>query len=62
VSIRFFSIVLFAASIFSADLQAQSPVALTGVVGSAEEGAMTPVTFWVGSNHGASIVKLEPLD
>ena len=22
----------------------------------------TPVTFWVGSNHGASIVKLEPLD
>jgi imidazolonepropionase-like amidohydrolase len=22
----------------------------------------TPVSFWVGSNHGASIVKLEPLD
>jgi len=22
----------------------------------------TPVTFWVGSNHGASIVKLEPLE
>jgi virginiamycin B lyase len=22
----------------------------------------TPVTFWVGSNHAASIVKLEPLD
>jgi len=22
----------------------------------------TPVTFWVGSNHGATIVKLEPLD
>ena len=22
----------------------------------------TPVTFWVGSNHGASIVKLEPID
>jgi virginiamycin B lyase len=22
----------------------------------------TPVTFWVGSNHGASIVKLEPMD
>ena len=22
----------------------------------------TPVAFWVGSNHGASIVKLEPLD
>jgi hypothetical protein len=21
-----------------------------------------PVTFWVGSNHGASIVKLEPLE
>jgi hypothetical protein len=20
----------------------------------------TPATFWVGSNHGASIVKLEP--
>src|SRR5262249_22886671 len=22
----------------------------------------TPVTFWVGSNHGASIIKLEPMD
>ncbi len=22
----------------------------------------TPVTFWVGSNHGASIVKVEPQD
>jgi virginiamycin B lyase len=22
----------------------------------------TPVTFWVGSNHGASIVKIEPLE
>src|SRR5262245_44928445 len=22
----------------------------------------TPVTFWVGSNHGASVLKLEPLD
>ena len=22
----------------------------------------TPVTFWVGSNHGHSIIKLEPLD
>ena len=22
----------------------------------------TTVTFWVGSNHGASIVKLEPVD
>ena len=22
----------------------------------------TPVTFWAGSNHGASIFKLEPLD
>ena len=22
----------------------------------------TPVTFWVGSNHGAAIVKMEPLD
>src|SRR2546423_1636273 len=21
-----------------------------------------PVTFWVGSNHGASIIKLEPFD
>jgi len=21
-----------------------------------------PVTFWAGSNHGAAIVKLEPLD
>ena len=26
------------------------------------ENATSPVTFWVGSNHGASIVKLEPLD
>ena len=22
----------------------------------------TPVTFWVGNNHGASVIKLEPLD
>jgi streptogramin lyase len=22
----------------------------------------TPVSFWVGSNHGASIIKVEPLD
>jgi virginiamycin B lyase len=22
----------------------------------------TPVTFWAGNNHGASIVKLEPID
>jgi virginiamycin B lyase len=22
----------------------------------------TPVTFWIGNNHGASIIKLEPLD
>ena len=26
------------------------------------DNATTPVTFWVGSNHGASIVKLTPLD
>ena len=26
------------------------------------DNATTPVTFWVGSNHGASIVKVEPLD
>jgi len=26
------------------------------------DSSTTPVTFWVGSNHGASIVKLEPLD
>jgi streptogramin lyase len=26
------------------------------------DNATTPVTFWVGSNHGASIVKLEPLE
>jgi virginiamycin B lyase len=26
------------------------------------DNATTPVTFWVGSVHGASIVKLEPLD
>ena len=25
------------------------------------DNSTTPVTFWVGSNHGASIVKLEPL-
>ena len=22
----------------------------------------SPVTFWVGSNHGASIIRLQPLD
>jgi streptogramin lyase len=26
------------------------------------DSSTTPVTFWVGSNHGASIVRLEPLD
>jgi len=26
------------------------------------DNSTTPVTFWVGSNHGASIVKLEPTD
>jgi virginiamycin B lyase len=26
------------------------------------DNATSPVTFWVGSNHGASIVKLEPID
>jgi streptogramin lyase len=26
------------------------------------DNSTTPVTFWVGSNHGASIVKMEPLD
>jgi len=26
------------------------------------QNSTTPVTFWVGNNHGASIVKLEPLD
>jgi streptogramin lyase len=26
------------------------------------DNATTPPTFWVGSNHGASIVKVEPLD
>jgi streptogramin lyase len=26
------------------------------------ENATTPVTFWVGSNHGASIIKLEPME
>ena len=26
------------------------------------DNSTTPVTFWVGTNHGASIVKLEPLD
>ena len=26
------------------------------------DNSTTPVTFWVGSNHGASIIKLEPQD
>ncbi len=26
------------------------------------DNSTSPVTFWVGSNHGASVVKLEPLD
>jgi streptogramin lyase len=26
------------------------------------DNSTTPVTFWVGSNHGASVVKLEPLN
>src|SRR5262249_57137425 len=26
------------------------------------DNSTTPVTFWVGNNHAASIVKLEPLD
>jgi len=26
------------------------------------DNSTTPVTFWAGSNHGASIIKLEPLD
>jgi virginiamycin B lyase len=26
------------------------------------DSSTTPVTFWVGSNHGASIIKLEPLN
>jgi hypothetical protein len=26
------------------------------------DNSTNPVTFWAGSNHGASIVKLEPLD
>jgi hypothetical protein len=26
------------------------------------DNSTTPVAFWVGSNHGASIVKLEPLE
>ena len=26
------------------------------------DNSTTPVTFWVGSNHGASVIKLEPLD
>jgi len=26
------------------------------------DNATTPVSFWVGSNHGASIIKVEPLD
>ena len=26
------------------------------------DNSTTPVTFWVGNNHGATIVKVEPLD
>lgn len=26
------------------------------------DNSTNPVTFWVGNNEGASIVKLEPLD
>jgi hypothetical protein len=26
------------------------------------DNSTTPVTFWVGNNHGASIIKLEPLE
>ena len=26
------------------------------------DSSTTPVTFWVGSNHGASVLKMEPLD
>jgi streptogramin lyase len=26
------------------------------------DNSTTPVTFWVGSNHGASILKVEPLN
>jgi streptogramin lyase len=26
------------------------------------DNSTTPVTFWVGSNHGAAVVKIEPLD
>ena len=26
------------------------------------DNSTTPVTFWVGSNHGASIIRLQPLD
>ena len=26
------------------------------------DNSTSPVTFWAGSNHGGSIVKLEPLD
>jgi virginiamycin B lyase len=26
------------------------------------DNSTTPVTFWIGSNHGASIIKLEPLE
>jgi streptogramin lyase len=26
------------------------------------DNSTTPVTFWTGSNHGASIIKLEPLE
>jgi len=26
------------------------------------DSSTTPVTFWTGSNHGAALVKVEPLD
>jgi hypothetical protein len=26
------------------------------------DNSTTPVSFWVGNNHGAALVKVEPLD
>jgi virginiamycin B lyase len=26
------------------------------------DNSTSPITFWTGSNHGAALVKLEPLD
>jgi hypothetical protein len=34
----------------------------TNIRGVTVDNTTNPVTFWVGNDHGASIIKLEPLD